>query len=189
MKKTVLAILLSLLIPFSLISCKESSENGKSKENTANSSSVNNNVKDAEKEEKANIYYYDAVADKIVYINTTIKVKDDDAVTSLIDELKKSPNSDISSSLSSEIKLISSNLDTEKSTITLDFSSNFVNAQNLGSGAESSTLTAICNTFGNYFNIENVIITLEEKPYSSGHILMDEGEAFKVNLNDAIELK
>lgn len=206
MKKNVLAILLSLLIPFSLISCTKSSDNGKNKENTVNNSSVNNNstsseeknsnndsnnsnIEDAEKEEQANIYYYDVVTDKIVYINTTIKVKDDDSITSLVDELKKSPNSDISPSLSSEIKLISSNLDTKKSTITLDFSSNFVNAQNLGAGAESSTLTAICNTFGSYFNVENVIITLEGKPYSSGHILMNESEAFKVNLDNVIELK
>ncbi|MDV4151280.1 GerMN domain-containing protein [Clostridium sp. AL.422] len=203
MKKNIIAIFLSLLIPFSLISCSKSSEVKNNEENNvSNSSSVNNNDTssenkntkkdidpDTEKEENAKIYYYDVVSDKIVYINTTITVKDDNEVITLIDELKKSPNADISPSLSSEITLNSYVLNTEKSTITLDFSSNFVGSQNLGSGAESRTLTAISNTFGDYFNIENVVITLDGAPYSSGHILMNEGEAFKVNLGDTIELK
>ena len=211
MKKNVLAIVLSLFIPFSLISCSKSPEVEENK--VSNSSSVSNNStssekdnnsttetdskkdteenteKNFEKEENAKIYYYDAISDKIVYINKAITVKDDDAATALINELKKSANNDISPSLSSEIVLNSSTLDAEKSTISLDFSSNFVSAQNLGAGAESSTLTAICNTFGSYFNVENVEITLDGKPYSSGHILMNEGETFKVNLNDAVELK
>lgn len=210
MKKSLLAISLSLLIPVSLISCSKSAESRKNEENkVSNSSSVNNNStssekdnnttdkkdnetvdkKDTEKQEDAKIYYYDAVSDKIVYINTTIKVNDDNVAKVLVDELKKSPNTEISPSLSNEITLNSSSLDKDKSTITIDFSSNFVSAQNLGGGAESSILTAIVNTFGSYFNVENVVITLDGKPYSSGHILMNEGEAFKVNLNDAIELK
>lgn len=209
MKKSLLAISLSLLIPFSLISCSKSPDVGASEDNkVSNSSSVNNGTssekentntdkKDnetvdktaTEKQEEAKIYYYDAVSDKIVYINTTIKVSGDDAPTVLVNELKKSPNEDISPSLSSEITLNSSKLDKDNSTITLDFSSNFVSAQNLGGGAESSTITAICNTFGNYFNVKNVVLTLDGKPYSSGHILMNDGEAFKVNLEDAVELK
>ena len=209
MKKNILAILISLFIPFSLISCTESSENGTNKEdkinnvssannstsseennsNTTEKDTENNIEKDTEKEENTNIYYYDAISDKIVYINTTIKIKNDNATTPLIDKLKEAPNSDISPSLSSEVTLNSYNLDTNKSTITIDFSSNFVSAQNLGSGAESRTITAICNTFGSYFNVENVIITLDGLPYSSGHILMNEGEAFKVNLDNTVELK
>ncbi len=209
MKKSLLAISLSLLIPVSLISCSKSSEAGTNGENkVSNSSSVNNSTSsekdntnndkkdtetvdknDTEKQENAKIYYYDAISDKIVYINSTIKVTGDNSSNLLVDELKKSPNDEIPPSLSSEITLNSSNLDKDKSTITLDFSSNFVSAQNLGGGAESSIITAIANTFGDYFNVENVVITLDGKPYSSGHILMNDGEAFKVNLEDAIELK
>ncbi|MDU5108419.1 GerMN domain-containing protein [Clostridium sp.] len=209
MKKSLLAISLSLLIPFSLISCSKSTEAGQNEDNKVNNSTTTNNStssqketntndekdnetvdnKDTEKKEDVKIYYYDAVSDKIVYINTTININGNNASELLVDELKKSPGTDISPSISSEITLNSSNLDKDKSTITLDFSSNFVSAQNLGGGAESSTLTAITNTFGDYFDVENVIITLDGSPYLSGHILMNEGEAFKVDLEDAIELK
>ncbi len=218
MKKFLLAISLSLLIPMTLISCSKSAKNTKSEENkVSNSSSVNNNnnassekdnntndkkdnetdekdnetvdKNDTEKQVNAKIYYYDAVSDKIVYINKTINVTDDNVAKILVDELKKSPNAEISPSISNEITLNSSSLNKEKSTIAIDFSSNFVTAQGLGGGSEYSILTAIVNTFGSYFNVENVLITLDGKPYSSGHILMSEGESFKVNLGNTIELK
>ena len=209
MKKNILAISLSLLIPFSLISCSSSAEARNKEENKVNNSTAVNNdstsskennssnseattekdiEEDTEKEEMAKIYFYDVVSDKIVYINTNIKVNGD-ASNALVEELKKSPNAEIPPSLASDISLNSTNINNENSTITLDFSSNFIGSQNLGSGAESRNITAICNTFGSYYNVENVIITLDGKPYSSGHILMNPGEAFKVNLENTIELK
>ena len=199
MKRNILAILLSLMIPLSFISCSNSSniENSKdnkvtSSGNTSTTSSENNESEkntDTEKEALTSIYYYDAVSDKVVYVNKSITFTDSTIINILVDELKKSPNSDIPPSLSSEAKLNSSNLDIENSILTLDFSSNFVDTQNLGSGSESKTLKAICNTFGKFFSIENVVITLDGQPYSSGHIAMNEGEAFKVDLNDTVELK
>ena len=195
MKRNISILLLSLIIPLFLISCSNTSKINTTKESEENNSSINNGTSaenntdsNIEKEESAKIYYYDAISDKIVYINKSIKYTGDNIVPTLIDELKKSPNSDIPPSISNDIVLNSYNIDNDKSTITLDFSSNFASNQNLGSRAESNAITAICNTFGSYFNIENVIITLDGNPYSSGHIYMNEGEAFKVNLSDSIEL-
>lgn len=201
MKKKALAILLSLSIPFSMISCKESTQNTTIQNNSLASSSnesvdekesnnESNNVDNKEdiKEENANIYYYDVITDKIVYINKVIEVEEKMTATALVDELKKAPNDDIAPAISNEITLNSANVNEENSTITIDFSSNFVQAQNLGAGAESSTLMAICNTFGSYFKVDNVIITLDGKPYSSGHILMSEGESFKVDLDNSVPL-
>ena len=202
MKKKLIIILLSLSIPFSMISCKNNTNNVTNEGNNNSTISDNSTSSQAEekeeekhedldenKEKNAKIYYYDVVSDKIVYINSIIEVDEDQSVNALINELKKSPNTDIEPALSSDITLNSYTIDNENSIITLDFSSNFVSSQNLGAGAESSTLAAICNTFGSYFNVENVIITLDGKPYSSGHILMTEGETFKVDLNNAVELK
>ena len=205
MKKKVLATILSLSLPFLLIACTDSNK----EENLSNKPTIeeetttttpttndeknnedvdNANNKDEAKEEDVNPYYYDVITDKIVYINKTITIKGKAVGTALVNALKESPNSDISPSIANEITLKSAKLDKENDTISLDFSANFISAQNLGSGAESKTLTAICNTFGDYYDINNVIITLEGKPYSSGHILMSEGEAFKVNLENTSKL-
>lgn len=204
MKKKVLATILSLSLPFLLIACTDSNK----EENLSNKPTIeeettttpttndeknnedvdNANNKDEAKEEDVNLYYYDVITDKIVYINKTITIKGKAVGTALVNALKESPNSDISPSIANEITLKSAKLDKGNDTISLDFSANFISAQNLGSGAESKTLTAICNTFGDYYDVNNVIITLEGKPYSSGHILMSEGEAFKVNLENTSKL-
>lgn len=66
--------------------------------------------------------------------------------------------------------------------LTIDFASNFNEAMGLGSGPEAATLEAIVNTLGYAFNVKEVIITLDGKPYSSGHIVKDPGETFKVKI-------
>ncbi|MDU5111572.1 MAG: GerMN domain-containing protein [Clostridium sp.] len=204
MKKKVLATILSLSLPFLLMACTDSNK----EENLSNKPTIeeesNNNTttndeknnedidnadnKDEVKEEDVKLYYYDVITDKIVYINKTISIEGKAVGTALVNALKESPNSDISPSIADEVTLKSAKLDKENDTISLDFSANFISAQNLGSGAESKTLTAICNTFGDYYDVNNVIITIEGNTYSSGHILMNEGEAFKVNLEDTSKL-
>lgn len=66
--------------------------------------------------------------------------------------------------------------------LTIDFSSNFVEVMGLGSGPEVATLEAVVNTLGYAFNVKEVIITLDNKPYSSGHIVKEPGETFKVKI-------
>ena len=206
MKKKLLALLFTTIFSFSLISCSktisendnvdntpiaESSdkENDKVSTPSENNDSSSTDNKNEILTESANIYYYDVVNDKIVYLSKTIEIKNKEIATALVNELKKSPTEDISPVINSNITLKSANLDNNSNTIKLDFSSNFVTEQNLGAGTESGTLTAICNTFGDYFNVSKVIITLDGKPYSSGHIIKAEGEAFDVDLNNSTELK
>lgn len=205
MKKKLLALLITTIFSFSLISCSKTisendnidntpiTENSDKENDKVSTPSENNDSSSIDNEneiltESANIYYYDVVNDKIVYLSKTIEIKNKEVATALINELKKSPTQDISPAIDSDITLKSATLDSSSNTIKLDFSSNFVIEQNLGSGPESSTLKAICNTFGNYFNVSKVIITLDGKPYSSGHIIKGEGEAFDVDLNNSTEL-
>ena len=211
MKKKILAILLSTVLSASFVSCTKNTDtnnennlnNNSSISTDSNNNQSNNSSKEPSSEntnettnkdedevvsKNAKIYYYDVVTDKIVYLSTTIEIKDKEVATALLNELKKSPTEDISAAINEEITLKSANVDKNNDSITLDFSSNFVEAQNLGSGAETSTLQAIANTFGEYFDVTKVIITIDGKPYSSGHILMNEGEGLTVNLNDVVEL-
>jgi hypothetical protein len=47
---------------------------------------------------------------------------------------------------------------------------------NAGAAYESMILQCIANTFGNYYHAESLILTIEGKPYESGHISMEEGQ-------------
>jgi len=63
----------------------------------------------------------------------------------------------------------------------LDFSKEFTHEMNAGSGYERQISQCITNTLGDYYMVKKVYITVEGKPYSSGHILMKKGEVFIVN--------
>ena len=69
----------------------------------------------------------------------------------------------------------------DKQTVHADFSKEFVTEANLGSGYEMRLLQSVTDTLGKFYGASKVIITLDGKPYESGHVLMKEGEAFDVS--------
>ena len=71
----------------------------------------------------------------------------------------------------------------------IDFSKVLLSEMNTGSGYESLILQSITNTVGTYYGVNKVYITIENKPYSSGHIEMKKGQFFTVNLTNSVELK
>ena len=60
---------------------------------------------------------------------------------------------------------------------------------NAGSSFEDMLLRCITNTFGLYYQKDNVIITIEGKPYESGHFKLEPGESYKVKIDDVKEYK
>ena len=63
----------------------------------------------------------------------------------------------------------------------IDFSSELIDEMNAGAGVESMILQAMVNTIGDYYDVEEVLFTVEGEPYSSGHILLEEGETMRVD--------
>lgn len=134
------------------------------------------------------LYFYDVMADNIVYYDDSIEVTDKAVTNALINALKYPSNQSVTPSIPKSIDVTSAKLDIENNTFTVDFPDNLVSEMNLGSGPESSTLKSIVNTLGYNFGVDNVIITLGGKPYSSGHIGLSEGESFKVDFNNTVKL-
>ena len=60
--------------------------------------------------------------------------------------------------------------------VELDLNTAFVTEMNAGAQYEAMTLKSIAKTFGGYYNASEVILTIDGKTYSSGHIEMQEGE-------------
>ncbi len=75
----------------------------------------------------------------------------------------------------------------EDGILRVDFSKEFVEEMNAGSGYELLILQSITNTLGGYYGASKVLITLEGKPYESGHILMEKGEVFEVDYSGVSE--
>jgi spore germination protein GerM/predicted small lipoprotein YifL len=65
----------------------------------------------------------------------------------------------------------------------VDFSKELIEEMEAGSGFEQLILQSITNTLGSYYGVKEVCITVDQKPYESGHILLKEGETLKVNMD------
>ena len=133
-------------------------------------------------------YHYNAATDKIIFVKNKINFNTNDTVISQLEPyFKKSPSEELSPLINSNIKINKIFLDSSKNTANVDFSDNFVKAMNVGGGIEMSIITCITNTLCNYYNVDKACITLDGKPYSSGHFLLNEGETFKADYNNISE--
>lgn len=54
-----------------------------------------------------------------------------------------------------------------------DFSSEFITGMNLGSGYEQLVLQCLADTLGGYFGVSKIRLTIDGKPYESGHIRLE----------------
>jgi hypothetical protein len=68
----------------------------------------------------------------------------------------------------------------------VDFSLELVTEMNAGAGYELLILQSLTNTFGMYYGVGEVYLTIDGKPYESGHVLMKKGETLKVNMDNVI---
>lgn len=62
-----------------------------------------------------------------------------------------------------------------------DFSKELINEMNAGAGFEQLILQGVADSLGRYYDAKEVYLTVEQKPYESGHILLKKGETLKVS--------
>lgn len=111
----------------------------------------------------------------------------DDTKTIIEETLKKQAKKDTYLPLASTNTKVNSLYLDKDGIVQVDFSPEFVNEMNAGAGYELLILQSITNTLGNYYGARAVSITLEGKPYESGHVLMKKGETFKVNMKAVVQ--
>lgn len=121
--------------------------------------------------------------DRVVYMDRDVEIfTNEDMKFKFQRELKTVPeNSGLSKVLSADASVLGSELDEQNGTVTVDFSGQLITGMNAGSSLESLILQSITNTFGNYYQKGKVVITVDGKPYESGHFQMEPGEAFNVD--------
>jgi spore germination protein GerM len=108
--------------------------------------------------------------------------------TALADAMKEAPSGSLGKVLSENAGLKSLYLG-QDGMVYADFSKELVTEMNAGSGYEAMLLQCITNTLGGYYGTDKVYITVEGEPYSSGHIYMNPGQPFVVDLTSSVELK
>lgn len=129
-----------------------------------------------------NFYFPQFDKDRIVYIVRDVEIKtNEDMKFKFQKELKIIPDAGgLAKTLTKNTKVLGIKVDEEKGTVAVDLSSDFIKEMNAGTSFEGMLLNSITSTFGDYYLKSKVIITIDGKPYESGHILMRQGEAFDV---------
>lgn len=64
--------------------------------------------------------------------------------------------------------------------VRLDLSGEFLREMNAGSGYEAMLLQALARTFGGWYGVKSVVLTIDGDNYSSGHIYFEDEEAIVI---------
>ena len=139
--------------------------------------------KNAERIQSVNFYYPDVQADKIYYLSKDVAFRTNDSTAQVMETAyRDAVNQTYGVVLSTNAAIKSLALD-EDNKVRIDMNKSFASDMNAGSGYEGMILQCIANTFGQYYSSGEVILTVEGKPYESGHFLFKEGESIPVKLN------
>lgn len=137
---------------------------------------------DAARTEKIRFYYPDIESERIEYQIKEVTWRTNDKTALVLEEAYKGAiDENFSTVLTAGAAINSLYLD-DDNRVRLDMNAAFATEMNAGIAYETMILQCIADTFGHYYNSEEVILTVEEKPYESGHIMMEEGESIHVDL-------
>jgi hypothetical protein len=144
---------------------------------------------DAPLEVTVRFYYPDLDNDRTVFIDKSIELyTGDDMKDKLEYELKHVPESSgLTPVMPEGASLLGIDFNRETRVVTIDFSKEFITEMNAGSRLEGLILTSVANTFGGYYQTDQVAITIEGGPYESGHFLFMSGDLVKVDTEGAVE--
>jgi Sporulation and spore germination. len=134
-------------------------------------------------------YFPQFVKDRTVYMDRIVEINtNQDMKYKFQKELKTIPQDNtLSRTLTTNVQVLGAVVDRKSGITTVNFSPELISEMNAGSGYESMIINCIVNTFGRYYQTDKVIITVNGKPYSSGHILLKPGEYFKVDTKNTVK--
>lgn len=134
-------------------------------------------------------FYPNVSDDKIYYIDKDIRFYTNDAaIDVLAAAYQEAVSSELGRVFTVNTKINSIHLG-DDNIVYIDLNSAFTAEMNAGSGYESLILQSIVNTLGNYYQVNKVILTVENKPYESGHFAFKEGEAMNTNFENTVQAK
>lgn len=134
-------------------------------------------------------YYPNADGETLSYVDKELAFKTNDVTKKAIElAYKELPNESVGKVLSDNTTILSLYLNTD-GRVYVDFSKELISEMNAGSAYETLILQSIVNTIGGYYYMNEVYLTVEGQPYSTGHIQKEEGESFTVNTENSSELQ
>lgn len=124
--------------------------------------------------------YYPNAKEKILKEQKTIKFNTNDITRLKVQELLREKHEGNQGLIS-----VGTSLNTlyegSDGIVYADFSKDLISDMNAGAGFEQLILQGIADTLGGYYGASEVYLTVDQKPYESGHIILKKGETLKVS--------
>lgn len=135
--------------------------------------------------------YYPLYSDiKTGYVRDKINFYTNQNIDRLLEDILKNPSNDELIPVIPDSALINSiKLDRSSWTLRVDFSEELLRDLNIGSSMETEVLRSMVNTLGRLYDVENVYISVEGRPYESGHYAINDDEFFTVDIEGIQEFK
>lgn len=133
-------------------------------------------------------FYPNGNDSKIYYKDQQIAFETNDEATVLLAAAYKADFTGKPGNVLSQNTKINSCTVSPDGIVHIDLSKEFLTEMSAGSGYELLMLQCIANTFGSYYQQNEVALTIDNALYSSGHIAFGQGETLSVNLDDCVEL-
>ncbi|MSU01606.1 GerMN domain-containing protein [Tissierella pigra] len=143
------------------------------------------------KKQEMEILAYYPTSDDISteYVKENIEFGTNDNIENILENIMKNPPSNkLISPISKNTNINKIHLNRDAWTLEVDFSKELIEEMNVGSSFEMEILKSVVNTLGKFYDVEKVYITVEDKPYESGHFGIKKDEAFEVETLDIKEL-
>lgn len=156
-------------------------------EDTKVTSTLSKIEKDVPLVQRVRFFYPDDQIENIVYDDKEVSFKTNDITRATLEKEYKNITKVNAGMVLPENSKINSLYLNQDGAVYIDFSKELVSEMNAGAGYEGLILQSIVNTFGNYYGENKVYLTVENRPYESGHILLRRGEKLEVNLDDVVE--
>jgi len=139
--------------------------------------------------QKINFYHPNINDDKIYYVSKDVSFKTNDITKQVIEKAyKEVVSSNIGNTLTTNTRINSLYLNKDNM-VYIDLNNAFLAEMNAGALYEKNILQSVANTFGQYYNSEKVVLTVDNKLYQSGHIAMKKGQYIKVKYENTVEIK
>lgn len=130
---------------------------------------------------RVKFFYPDFKAEEEKYIPRQVEFKTNQSAAEVFTkELQKEPPQGLTPVISQNTKINSIDLKRTDNLVKVDFSREMLTDMNAGHLLESLIIQSLVNTFGEYYRVDKVYLSLEGEPYQSGHMMIKEGDYFKV---------
>lgn len=127
-------------------------------------------------------YPIDSEQMRTVFTNYTLDFRTNDRLEDIFEGIFKEPVKEgLLGLISPDTSINSIKFDRNTWRVEIDFSKELLPGWNAGSTYELELIKSIVNTLGDFFDTDSVYITIEGKPFESGHMALREGEEFTVD--------